>query len=388
MKISKDPVGPCDPVIFEMFESFLCFACFLAFLVFSGAKGFSLYFCEGGHPPFPDPNLRVARRHAREVLRAARSVDENLREFAGYLGCFERAVGGELRKQADFIRPKLEVADWTSSVWRKVARLSRSAKALWENFGTLKPKTLSVKVCPGSLGEEDSKVDEMEEAPLKLPADGGLDLRCASSRLFVEMFGGENETPESSDGEREEIRPLEFGWQGGRQGSEGSEMSEGSSGSQGGGVEEKSEAPLVDLGVHGNLAPPETNPPFEDLDVDGIMGRPEWVGDPPEMDFGEVDDGGGVKDSPDSPENLEDRGWQVGDEWPPVGFDSGVRGSTTANAAPWGEPVGFALGRAQPIRRAGAVAWFGERPSSDYCGRGRGCPKGAHCTPASGYENI
>ena len=228
----------------------------------------------------------------------------------------------------------------------------------------------SLKVDRASLEGDVPNLEGELEYPLLFRKDGVLDVRCASSRLFVEMFGGENETPESSDGEREEIRPVEVGWRGGRQGSDGDEMSGGSSVSPGSEMEEG------------------CDPPFEDLDVDGEIGRPEWVGDPPEMDFGEVDDGGGVKDSPDSPENLEDRGWQVGDEWPPVGFDSGVRGSTTANAAPWGEPVGFALGRAQPIRRAGAVAWFGERPSSDYCGRGRGCPKGAHCTPASGYENI
>ena len=46
------------------------------------------------------------------------------------------------------------------------------------------------------------------------------------------------------------------------------------------------------------------DPSFQDFDVDGVSGRPQWVGVPPEMDFGK-----GVKDSPDSPANMDDCGW-------------------------------------------------------------------------------
>ena len=78
------------------------------------------------------------------------------------------------------------------------------------------------------------------------------------------------------------------------------------------------------------------------------------------MDFTEDDDGEGVKDSPDSPENLEDCGWRVENE-----LSAGQKGScastslatTTADTSTssLGAPVGFALGRAQPIRRPGSA---------------------------------
>ena len=119
------------------------------------------------------------------------------------------------------------------------------------------------------------------------------------------------------------------------------------------------------------------DPPFDDLDVHGEMGRPEWVGDPPEMDFGVVDDGDGVKDSPDSPENLEDRGWRVEVDW-----SAGQKGScasaslaTTTTVSPFG-PVGYAMGRSRPTPRLGTDAGSA-MPQGLNVGRGRGRPNGS-----------
>ena len=202
-------------------------------------------------------------------------------------------------------------------------------------------------------------------------------MRYAESRLFVEMFGGENETLKSSDGEGEKIRPVEVGWRGGRQGSEGDEMSDGSSGSPESEVEEG------------------CDPPFEDVDVDCVKGRPERVGDRRKKDFGKVDDEGD-RNSQDSHENLEDCGWQVG----PLGRNEALPAplaTTTTNAtatttdtstATLGAPVGFALGRAQPIRRPGAVAWLCEQPCNEYCGRRPGSPMAPKASPSAGYENL
>ena len=124
--------------------------------------------------------------------------------------------------------------------------------------------------------------------PLQFRTDEWLELGSPDST--VEMFGVENETGESLDGEDDEIRPLDVGSLGGLQLSDRGEMYD-RAGSQGDEMKEGLDPHFVD--VHEEVAgnPPEMDNPCEDL-------NPAGGGNHPDTDF-VVEADQAVKDSAD-----------------------------------------------------------------------------------------
>ena len=177
---------------------------------------------EGMDLPLRYPDLGSPLRQAEDVVDGIRFVRGLLGSLAGNLPpIFGRGRVKELPLCGKVIRSGEGALRGTEFLAGRLGVLEGIAGSLLRDIGRFRETgSSSPKVERGSVEGDVPDLEGELECPLRFPKDGGLDFRCPTSRLFVEMFGGENESPEISDLEGE-IRPVEVGWQGGRQGSEG-----------------------------------------------------------------------------------------------------------------------------------------------------------------------
>ena len=198
--------------------------------------------------PLRDPDLGSALRQPEGRLDGIRLVRGFLGSLAGNLApIFGRGGVKELPLCGKVIRSGEGALRGTEFLAGRLGVLEGIAGSLLRDIGRFRETgSSSPKVERGSVEGDVPDLEGELECPLRFPKDGGLDFRCPTSRLFVEMFGGENETPEISDAEKE-FRSVKVVWRGGRQGSEGDEMSDRCSASSGDEV---------------------GDPPFEELDLE------------------------------------------------------------------------------------------------------------------------